>query len=153
MPARSKPRTSLPKYPYPYCGHKLVSPAGLKSHIRQSSSYQTELKKRTQPTGLSHSVHEGDTYPNSLGEDHTDTHLNISMEYPQDEDLPEVEEPPSKRARVEEVVDKDLEAGGLPKQPFHAYENAEAVRQATKGIGETLFERIQLEQSAGGYSS
>lgn len=75
------------------------------------------------------------------------------MEYPQDEDLPEVEEPPSKRARVEEVVDEDLEAGGLPKQPFRAYENAEAVRQATKGTGETLFERIQLEQSAGGYSS
>lgn len=74
-----------------------------------------------------------------------------SIVHYEDEDSPDTDAPPSKRARVEEVPDEECEAGGFPKAPFRVYEYDQAVQKATKGKGETLFEAIRTELSNKGH--
>ncbi|GJE96278.1 hypothetical protein PsYK624_124720 [Phanerochaete sordida] len=58
------------------------------------------------------------------------------------------QEPPSKRARVDDVSDEDedMEAGGHPRRPWIDYSPRLDVK--TKGKGLNLFEKIGAEQAA-----
>lgn len=151
MPARSKPRSARSQSICPYCGQQVIT-SGLKSHIRQSPYCQQEFKKRT----------DSESEIDSLSRPHNDPNPDLftggGFEYPNpllsstSDDVLEnsvlAEEPPSKRARVEEVDDDEYDAGGLPRRPFVDYTARTSVK--TKGKGNTLFEKIRIEQEAKG---
>ena len=156
MPAHS---TNLNTHQCPYCGASRATPAGVKSHIRQTPQCLAELERRTKPTVAPSTplVHRSPSpqQADPLGFDDAN-HSPFFCDPPRTVYHPppadtapgtkSSEERQRKRARVEEVEDE--EAGGLPRRPFVDYSARNAIRVA--GRGQHLFERIHNERKAAG---
>lgn len=119
---------------------------GLRSHISQRQACREAFAARfqlqaTTPASPSSAPIDLAAEHQNLPDNSYDTPL-VSPQIPDAQDSPE---PPSKRARVEEV--EDIEPGGLPKRPFRRFDTTAG---QTYGEGRTLYERMQEEREREG---
>lgn len=136
MPRRSKISAKDREFVCNYCRRTFTSGAGVKSHIRQTPSCQQEFDKHTYQKGQAAQSPSTEAIAAPYN-----SAFDTAPDFPMDE------EPPSKRARIDDVEDEDdeLETGGLPKRPFVDY----SARLSTKikGRGQTLFEAMDAAQA------
>lgn len=118
---------------------------GLRSHISQRRECCTAYRARV----LGDPQPQDQSIPPVNDQDIQDSPIDIA---PPENDEPSAEhvdlsspQPPSKRARVEEVEDE--EAGGLPKDPFVRWDQAAG---RTFGTGKTLYAQIEEEREKKG---
>ncbi|KAJ3557367.1 hypothetical protein NM688_g1510 [Phlebia brevispora] len=125
-----------------FCGARRPTLQGLRSHRSQRRECREAFNAHVRHRSLSVEQTEppaSDKFNSALADDIPHDTISPSLF-----DEPEtVREPPSKRARVEEVEDEELDAGGLPKNPFVRMHTDAGV---PLGEGKTLFERVHEER-------
>ncbi|KAJ3542431.1 hypothetical protein NM688_g5971 [Phlebia brevispora] len=125
-----------------FCGAHRPTLQGLRSHISQRRECREAFTARVCAQALS----EEQDQPSVVHSDSTqavpeDVHEAFS---PLQAHKPEnLQEPQSKRARVEEIDDEEFDAGGLPRAPFVRLDTT-ASKPMSRGM--TLFERVHEER-------
>ncbi len=123
------------------CGSVKPTAQGLRSHLSQRAPCRQAFLARAQlsdpdPTKKDSNCDVSASEHNNDNSEHI-PHTGIDDQH--------LSEPPSKRAHVEDV--EDLEAGGLPKDPYVRYHTSAG---KAKGKGESLFELLHQQRERDG---